>query len=50
MRSPNIYTCWKCYTDIEEDDVVWADSKGDVEGDHSYAYCVGCLPSQEEQV
>jgi hypothetical protein len=47
MRTPNLYTCVKCYTDIEEDDVVWADSKGNVEI-HTYAYCVGCLPSQEE--
>ena len=34
--------------DIEEDDVVWADSKGDTER-HTYAYCVGCLPNQEEK-
>ena len=43
----NLYTCVKCYTDIEKDDVVWADSKGNVEI-HTYAYCVGCLPSQED--
>ena len=30
---------------MEEDDVVWADGKGDV-NIQTYAYCVPCLPSQ----
>ena len=47
MRTPNLYTCVKCFTDLEEDDVVWADKEGDVER-HTYAYCVGCLPNQKE--
>lgn len=41
----NLFTCFKCYEDMEEDDVVWADDKGDV-NKHTYAYCVFCLPSQ----
>ena len=49
MKTPNLYTCVKCYTDLEEDDVVWADGRGNVEI-HTYAYCVGCLPNQEERV
>jgi hypothetical protein len=41
----NLFTCFKCYNDMEEDDVVWADDKGDV-NKHIYAYCVSCLPNQ----
>jgi Pyruvate/2-oxoacid:ferredoxin oxidoreductase delta subunit len=43
----DVYTCHICKTDMEEDDVVWADKKGNVEV-HHYAYCVGCLPPQKE--
>lgn len=48
MKSPELYTCVKCHTDMEEDDVVWADKTGNIEI-HHYAYCVGCLPPQEEE-
>lgn len=41
----SLYTCVKCFEDIEEDEVVWADSSGNVEK-HTYAYCVECLPPQ----
>jgi hypothetical protein len=41
----NLFTCFKCYEDMEEDDVVWADGKGDV-NTQTYAYCVPCLPNQ----
>lgn len=41
----NLYTCFKCYSDFEEDDIVWADINGDV-NNHTYAYCVSCLPNQ----
>jgi hypothetical protein len=41
----NLFTCFKCYSDMEEDDVVWADINGDV-NKHTYAYCVPCLPNQ----
>jgi hypothetical protein len=44
----NLYTCVKCLSDFEEDDVVWADQNGNVEK-HTYAYCVPCLPSQKEK-
>ena len=45
----NLYTCFKCYSDMEEDDVVWADINGDV-NKHTYAYCVPCLPNQVSNV
>ena len=44
----NQYTCNKCLNDYEEDDVVWADATGDVDR-HIFAYCVECLPAQQEE-
>jgi hypothetical protein len=44
----NLYTCFICLSDFEEDDIVWADQEGNIEN-HTYAYCVGCLPPQKEE-
>jgi hypothetical protein len=44
-KMSNLFTCFKCYEDMEEDNVVWADGKGDV-SIQTYAYCVPCLPNQ----
>jgi hypothetical protein len=44
----NLYTCHICKVDMEEDDTVWADRKGNTEI-HQFAYCAGCLPQQEEE-
>jgi len=46
VRASDLYTCVKCYDDLEEDDIVWADINGNIK-EHTYAYCVGCLPNQE---
>ena len=40
--------CYVCNKKIDLDDSVWANSKGDVENP-LYAYCVSCLPAQEEE-
>ena len=43
------YTCDKCKSDFDEDDVVWANSKGQLsKGYNNFAWCVPCLPSQED--
>ena len=39
--------CYICKKEIELDDSVWADSKGEV-NNPLYAYCVSCLPNQRE--
>ena len=45
--SPAMYTCYKCLTDFEEDDIVWADKEGNIRW-HYFAWCVECLPAQKE--
>lgn len=39
--------CYICHTNLDLDDSVWANSRGDV-SNPLYAYCVPCLPAQEE--
>jgi len=41
-------TCDKCKADFDQDDVVWANQKGQlIEGSNNFPWCVSCLPSQE---
>jgi len=44
---PQMYTCYKCLADYDEDDIVWADKEGNVRW-HYFAWCVECLPAQKE--
>ena len=44
----NQYTCENCKEDFEDDDIVWANAKGQLsEGNNNFVWCVPCLPSQE---
>ena len=47
MSSLEAVPCYICKKEIELDDSVWADSKGEV-NNPLYAYCVSCLPNQRE--
>lgn len=41
----NSVTCDKCKDDFDNDDVVWADGRGNLTMSGK-PYCVGCLPEQ----
>jgi hypothetical protein len=41
----DLYTCVKCISDFEEDDVLWATPTGELDGD-TKPYCVACAPEQ----
>ena len=43
----DLVPCYICKAEIDIDESVWADSKGEV-NNPLYAYCVGCLPAQKE--
>lgn len=47
MNELDIVNCYVCENEVELDDSVWADSKGEV-NNPLYAYCVPCLPNQSE--
>lgn len=47
MNKLDTEPCYVCKNEIELDDTVWADSKGEV-NNPLYAYCVPCLPNQRE--
>lgn len=46
MNELDTVPCYICSKEIDLDDSVWANSKGDV-NNPLYAYCVPCLPAQE---
>ena len=48
MNTIQEVTCHICLEDMDIDDSVWADEKGNVEKPY-FAYCVSCLPPQEEK-
>lgn len=41
--------CFRCSDELDEDEIVWADIEGQIvkEGNDT-AWCVSCLPSEEE--
>ena len=41
----NDVTCNECKDDFDSDDVVWADTQGNLSMSGA-PYCVGCLPEQ----
>ena len=44
----NVYTCHKCLSDFEDDDILWADNNGQLsKGNNNFVWCVPCLPNQE---
>jgi hypothetical protein len=47
MSNLDTIPCYVCHKEIDIDDSVWADSKGNV-SNPLYCYCVSCLPAQKE--
>ena len=48
MKMNNVYTCHKCLSDFEDDDILWADNNGQLsKGNNNFVWCVPCLPNQE---
>ena len=44
----NQYTCENCKASFEDDDIVWANDRGQLsQGRNEFAWCVPCLPAQE---
>ena len=43
----NQFTCENCKEDFEDDDILWANHRGQLsEGFNNFAWCVPCLPAQ----
>jgi hypothetical protein len=47
MSNLDTIPCYVCHNEIDIDDSVWADSKGNI-SNPLYCYCVSCLPGQKE--
>lgn len=48
MKATNFYSCWKCFTVIDENDVIWADVEGNLTTMTGYPYCMSCLPEEKQ--
>ena len=40
------YSCAKCLTDVDDEDVIWADVYGNLTTMSGYPYCQGCTPEE----
>ena len=40
------YSCVKCYKDVDDEDVIWADVYGNLTTMFGYSYCQGCTPEE----
>jgi len=40
------YSCAKCLTDVDDEDVIWADVYGNLTTMSGYPYCQSCVPEE----
>lgn len=46
IKIPEQYSCVKCFTDTDADDVIWADVYGNLTTMYGYPYCASCIPEE----
>lgn len=40
------YSCARCLKDVDDEDVIWADVKGNLTTMSGYPYCQSCAPEE----